>query len=52
MEVKHDPLTLIVPQFETPLMGNNLVYFRSVTRSISASIEITSEPFVITFRFR
>jgi len=21
MEVKHEPLTLIVPQFETPLLG-------------------------------
>lgn len=23
MEVKHEPLTLIVPQFETPLLGNS-----------------------------
>ena len=25
MEVKHEPLTLIVPQFETPLLGRILI---------------------------
>ena len=24
MDVKHEPLTLIVPQFETPLLGTSL----------------------------
>lgn len=24
MEVKHEPLTLIVPQFETPLLGTHV----------------------------
>ena len=25
MEVKHEPLTLIVPQFETPLLGIDIL---------------------------
>ena len=44
MEVKHEPLTLIVPQFETPLLGIFIFdKFRTGSRSLCSDFERTSK---------
>ena len=39
MEVKHEPLTLIVPQFETPLLGKSVLMLRPCTWRFSPCSE-------------